>query len=105
MLCIARYHGMTDSATGDQEIADKWEAQLRKGCLELAILAALSDAKLYGLEILERVESDSVESEAGHPRKYHSLTAAGRRRLREMARTWKRFSASMGRLLAPLGKG
>jgi PadR family transcriptional regulator PadR len=122
---------MKDSATGDQEIADKWEAQLRKGCLELAILAALSDAKLYGLEILERVESDSgliisegtiypllsrlkamrlvetewVESEAGHPRKYHSLTAAGQRRLREMARTWKRFSASMGRLLAPLGKG
>ena len=101
---------MKNSDVGDQETADKWEAQLRKGCLELAILAVLLDAKLYGLEILQRVECDSgliisegtiypllsrlkamrlvetewVESEAGHPRKYHSLTAAGQRRLREM---------------------
>lgn len=129
--CIARLRGMTDSRISDQEIADKWEAQLRKGCLELAILAALSGARLYGLEILQRVETESgliisegtiypllsrlkamglvqtewVESEAGHPRKYHSLTLAGQRRLGEMTTTWKRFSASMGRLLAPLGKG
>lgn len=122
---------MKDSDIGGQETADKWEAQLRKGCLELAILAALLNAKLYGLEILQRVECDSgliisegtiypllsrlkalglvktewVESEAGHPRKYHALTPAGERRLREMASTWKRFSASMGRLLSPLGKG
>jgi len=122
---------MTDSIADKQEAADKWEAQLRKGCLELAIMAALADAKLYGLEILQRVESDSgliisegtiypllsrlkalglvetewVESEAGHPRKYHALTPAGRRRLREMTATWERFSASMGRLLSPRRKG
>lgn len=121
---------MKGSSIGDQETADKWEAQLRKGCLELAILATLLDAKLYGLEILQRVECDSgliisegtiypllsrlkamglvktewVESEAGHPRKYHALTPSGERRLREMATTFKRFSASMNRLLAPLGK-
>jgi PadR family transcriptional regulator PadR len=122
---------MKNSDVGDQETADKWEAQLRKGCLELAILAVLLDAKLYGLEILQRVECDSgliisegtiypllsrlkvlglvktewVESESGHPRKYHALTPAGGRRLREMATTWRSFSASMGRLLVPLGKG
>lgn len=129
--CIALYYCMSDSIADKQETADKWEAQLRKGCLELAIMAALADAKLYGLEILQRVESDSgliisegtiypllsrlkalglveaewVESEAGHPRKYHALTPAGRRRLREMAATWERFSASMSRLLAPRRKG
>jgi len=115
----------------DPESVDKWEVQLRKGCLELAILAALWDGKLYGLEILRRLESASdlivsegtvypllsrlkamglvesewVESDAGHPRKYYALTPAGRLRGREMAAMWTRFSASMSRLLAPLGKG
>ena len=113
------------------ESPDKWEVQLRKGCLELAILAALWDGKLYGLEILRRLESESdlivsegtvypllsrlkalelvrsewVESDAGHPRKYYALTAAGKRRANEMAAIWTRFSSSMGKLLAPLGKG
>src|SRR6204780_5173226 len=111
--------------------ADKWEVQLRKGCLELAILAALWEEKLYGLEILRRLESDSdlvvsegtvypllsrlkagglvrsewVESNAGHPRKYYALTSAGKERAREMAEMWSRFSASMVKLLAPLGRG
>jgi PadR family transcriptional regulator PadR len=114
----------------DQDTVDKWEVQLRKGCLELAILAALWDGKLYGLEILRRLESDSdlivsegtvypllsrlkisglvrsewVESDAGHPRKYYALTPAGKQRSREMARMWSRFSSSMSRLLAPLAR-
>jgi PadR family transcriptional regulator PadR len=116
--------------TGDLESADKWEVQLRKGCLELAILAVLWDGKLYGLEILRRLESDSdlivsegtvypllsrlkalglvrsewVESDAGHPRKYYVLTAAGKERAREMASMWARFSSSMSKLLAPLAR-
>ncbi len=114
----------------DQENSDKWEVQLRKGCLELAILAALWDGKLYGLEILRRLESDSdlvisegtvypllsrlkslgflksewVESDAGHPRKYYRLTPAGKQRTQEMAGIWRRFSSSMGRLLSALTK-
>jgi PadR family transcriptional regulator PadR len=122
---------MKRADAGDLESGDKWEVQLRKGCLELAILAALWNDKLYGLEILRRLESDSdlivsegtvypllsrlktlglvrsewVESDAGHPRKYYALTAAGKHRALEMAKTWARFSSSMSRLLAPLGKG
>jgi PadR family transcriptional regulator PadR len=114
-----------------QEINDKWEVQLRKGCLELAILAALWNEKLYGLEILRRLESDCdlvisegtvypllsrlkslgflksewVESDAGHPRKYYGLTSAGKQRAQEMALIFKRFSFSMGRLLGALTKG
>jgi PadR family transcriptional regulator PadR len=114
----------------DPEIADKWEVQLRRGCLELAILAALWDGKLYGLEILRRMESESelivtegtiypllsrlktlglvqsewVESDAGHPRKYYQLTPAGKQRAREMAAIWERFSVSMSKLLRPLGR-
>src|SRR5580658_6196475 len=121
---------MKPRGASDPESPDKWEVQLRKGCLELAILAALWDGKLYGLEILRRLESDSdlivsegtvypllsrlkalglvrsewVESDAGHPRKYYVLTAAGKRRAIEMSKTWTRFSTSMGKLLAPLAK-
>jgi PadR family transcriptional regulator PadR len=114
----------------DLETGDKWEVQLRKGCLELAILAALWDGRRYGLEILRRLESDSdlivsegtvypllsrvkarglvrsewVESDAGHPRKYYALTAAGKRRALEMTGIWAQFSSSMSKLLAPLTK-
>jgi PadR family transcriptional regulator PadR len=112
------------------ESAEKWEVQLRKGSLELAILAALWDGRLYGLEILRHLESNSdlivvegtvypllnrlralglvesewVESEFGHPRKYYRLTVAGRQRALEMTRIWARFSASMSNLLEPLDK-
>ena len=113
------------------DAGEKWEVQLRKGCLELAILASLWEGKLYGLEILRRLESDSdlvvsegtvypllsrlkalglvrsewVESDAGHPRKYYALTAAGKQRVNEMAAIWERFSASIGKLLASFRKG
>jgi PadR family transcriptional regulator PadR len=122
---------MKERDPGGHETADKWEVQLRKGCLELAILAVLWDGRLYGLEILRRLEADSglvvpegtvypllsrlkalglvrsewVESDAGHPRKYYALTAAGKQRAREMAAMWTRFSSSMSRLIAPLAKG
>jgi PadR family transcriptional regulator PadR len=110
---------------------EKWEVQLRKGSLELAILASLWDGRHYGLEILRRLENDSelivvegtvypllsrlkalglldsewVESDSGHPRKYYRLTPAGRRRALEMARIWAQFSSSMSKMVAPLGKG
>jgi PadR family transcriptional regulator PadR len=117
-----------DERASKLEPADKWEVQLRKGSLELAILAALWSGRLYGLEILRHFESSSdlvvvegtvypllsrlrslglvesewVESDSGHPRKYYSLTAAGRERAIEMSRTWTRFAGSLNSLLAPL---
>jgi len=112
----------------DAESSEKWEAQLRKGCLEMAVLASLWDGKLYGLEVLRVLERDSrlvlaegtiypilnrlraegllrsewVEAEAGHPRKYYELTAAGRERAAAMAKMWTEFSAGLGSLVEPL---
>jgi len=60
---------------------------------------------LSRLKTLGLVRSEWVESDAGHPRKYYSLTSAGKRRALEMAEVWVRFSSSMSKLLAPLGKG
>jgi len=110
--------------------SERWEAQLRKGALEMAILAALWKERGYGLEIIRQLESQSqlvlaegtiypilnrlkadgllhsewveVEAEAGHPRKYYSLTAAGRERLRQMTEAWVGFSRGLGRLIAPV---
>lgn len=119
-----------DSRIPPADSTDKWEVQLRKGCLELAILATLWDGKHYGLEILRRLERDSdvtiaegtvypllrrlraegllqsqwVEAEAGHPRKYYQLTPAGYGRVVAMARVWSRFSASLAELLEPISR-
>lgn len=104
---------------------------MRKGCLEMAILAALWDGRLYGLEILralaqrskmevaegtvypilarlkaeELLQSEWVEAEAGHPRKYYWLTAAGRRRLKDQADAWADFSANLSAMLQPVMGG
>lgn len=115
-------------AKQEQFDAERWEAQLRKGALEMAILAALWTRRAYGLEIIRTLESQSklvlaegtiypilsrlkadgllvsewVEAEAGHPRKYYSLTAAGRSRLRAMVQAWIAFSGGLRRLIAPI---
>lgn len=121
---------MSEARQSFPESAEKWEVQLRKGSLELAILASLWEGRLYGLEILRYLENKSelvvvegtaypllnrlralglvasewVESDQGHPRKYYSLTAAGHQRALDMSRIWARFSGSMSNLLAPLKK-
>jgi PadR family transcriptional regulator PadR len=105
-----------------------WEAQLRKGAVEMAALAALWNGRLYGLEIIRFLEQHSqlvlaegtvypilnrlkaeamlvsewVEADAGHPRKYYSLTDAGRQRLRLMAAAWTDFARGVDNLLQPV---
>lgn len=106
----------------------KWEVQLRKGCVELATLASLWSGRLYGLEMLRRLEycsglvisegtiypllgrlerggliqAEWIETGLGHPRKYYTLTAAGTRRTLEMTRLWSRFTQNFEQLLLPL---
>jgi PadR family transcriptional regulator PadR len=107
---------------------DRWEAQLRKGAVEMAALASLWQGRLYGLEIIRYLETHSqmalaegtiypvlnrlkaeglltsewVEAEAGHPRKYYAITDTGRDRLRGMAKAWTSFAKGLSRLLEPV---
>ena len=107
---------------------DNWERQIKKGWLELAILASLRTEELYGLEILRRleeatdlvvaegtvypilsrlkaeglVETKWVEGDAGHPRKYYWLTPPGRSRAAAMARYASGFFGSISQIIAPL---
>ncbi|HEY3950903.1 PadR family transcriptional regulator [Phenylobacterium sp.] len=116
-----------DPPQGPDDLAG-WETQLRKGALSLAVLAILWRGRLYGLEILKRLDADAglsisegaiypllnrmkseglvaaewVEADAGHPRKYYSLTEPGRRRARDMAAGWRAFASGVNRLLTPM---
>jgi PadR family transcriptional regulator, regulatory protein PadR len=123
MTTVSRRH--TDASK--ENPTEKWKVQLRKGCLDLAILAALWNGRLYGLEIIRRLEQGSdltvaegtiypllrrlkaeglVQSEwveaAGHPRKYYQLTSAGRTHVMAMAQVWARLSQTLAELLEPL---
>ena len=72
----------------------------------LQIVSSLAEGTVY--PVLNRLKSEGlldsewVEAEAGHPRKYYSLTEVGRSRLRHMAEAWASFSSGLSRLLEPV---
>jgi len=125
---MARYVARRSPIKSEVRTAESWEAQLRKGFLEMAILASLWTNRLYGLEILRTldgkpglalaegtlylilnrlkhdalVESEWVDAGTGHPRKYYWLTKAGKERLRAMAGFWAEFSGDLDALLGPV---
>jgi PadR family transcriptional regulator, regulatory protein PadR len=102
-----------------------WESQLRKGVVELAVLASIGRGETYGYRIvadlqqldrlqltestvypvLARLARDGMlairtdESPSGPNRRYYRLTPAGRERLRRMAECWRSVSASLRGLL------
>ena len=95
------------------------QVQLKKGVLELCVLALLSRGDAYGYEIasrladgiemgegtvyplMRRMQADSlvdtylVESSAGPPRKYYRLTDAGRASFETQKTEWTAFSAAV----------
>ena len=109
---------------------DDRAVQLRKGVLELAILALLEKQERYGGEIVDElggrpgleasagtvyplltrlrtsglVETSWRESPVGPPRKYYRLSESGRTELAEMTRSWRDLSATLDSLL-PGGTG
>ena len=107
----------------DKEKIDDGFAPLRKGLLEFAVLSTVSRSKVYAADILERLLStpfvtsegtlypllsrlkrdeylayEWAESEAGPPRKYYSLTPAGKARLAELHVYWNDLYKSLEEL-------
>ena len=98
----------------DSDFYANWVTQMRKGLLELSVLAALKGNRLYGYDIVKRlsgvgglvmsegtiypilsrfkkeglVETALVESTEGPARKYYLLTVKGRRMLADMLGAW-----------------
>ena len=92
---------------------DNTQAQMRKGVLEFCILSILSHEEVYPSDIISRLKDAKlivvegtlyplltrlknagllsyrwVESNAGPPRKYYSLTPLGEKFLEELHTTW-----------------
>jgi PadR family transcriptional regulator PadR len=111
------YSSMSYSAamsTSGQAVRS-WAAQMRKGLIELCVMAALKGGEAYGYQILQRLGraealtiSESAvypilarlaaegmvkvrvgPSPSGPPRRYYRLTAQGEARLTEMAEQWR----------------
>lgn len=103
----------------------KWMAQIRRGALEMCILAILSRGKRYGYDIvqaltgaegleikggtiyplLNRLKSEGLIdaewqlSPQGPQRKYYTLTPLGAGRLAAMRAEWQRFAGEVDRLI------
>ena len=104
----------------------RWETQLRKGVVELAVLATIAEqGEAYGYKIVERLQrldgleltestvypvltrlardgSLAVRTEAspsGPPRRYYRLTEGGREHFRRMAGSWRTVVKSLSGLL------
>lgn len=99
------------------------EIQLKKGALELCVLALLHQHDSYAYDIAARladaigmgegtiyplmrrlqgdglVETYLVESPAGPPRKYYKLTEAGKRSFVSQQTAWTSFSGAVDNIL------
>lgn len=99
------------------------EIQLKKGALELCVLALLNRHDSYAYEIasrladaigmgegtiyplMRRLQSDAlvetylVESTSGPPRKYYRLTEAGKRSFASQQAAWTSFSGAVDDIL------
>lgn len=104
---------------------DKWMAQMRRGSLELCVLAILERGRRYGYDIvqalagtdglvikegtiyplLNRLRSEGLvdaewqPSPQGPDRKYYALTTRGRARLDAVRAQWRVFAADITRIL------
>ncbi|GAB2649872.1 PadR family transcriptional regulator [Prescottella soli] len=100
-----------------------------RGVLDICLLALLREQPVYGYELTERlaerdllvaggssypllarlekaglVESESRRSESGPPRKYYSLSDAGRKALAEGTAEWSTVAKSVTALLDPISE-
>jgi PadR family transcriptional regulator, regulatory protein PadR len=107
-----------------QTQVDAWRLQVKKGMLELAVLALLHARPSYGLELLERLNASGldvrdgtiypllsrlrmekkvntkwVDEAAGHAHKYYTLTEKGVQILEGMLAAWREHKSAMERAI------
>lgn len=116
---------MQDKVSENDDAQEKWQVQLRKGALELVILAALQSGPVYGLALLrhlqrfptmaitegtlyplldrlkreELVRADWVQEGASRPRKYYQLSPKGEQKLATLVQAWRQSVADIDALL------
>ena len=128
MYCIVLFYKLylqRDSNTHTMEKADSTIAQMRKGVLEMCVLAAISSREAYASDILDRLKQSHLivvegtlypiltrlknegflsyrweESNSGPPRKYYSITAEGTDFLSELRLGWDELVNAVSALVA-----
>lgn len=97
--------------------------QFKKGVLELIVLFSISKKDMYGYELivevskvvdvndgtiyplLKRLTNEKyfdtylVESNEGPSRKYYKITSLGKKRLKELSKSWTNFSDSVNKFI------
>ncbi|TLZ50658.1 MAG: PadR family transcriptional regulator [Methanobacteriota archaeon] len=109
------------------EVSNEWTAELKKGSVQLCLLALLAGERKYGFQLIKElrelsdgffdvkegtlypalrrleergfVRSEWVEREVGVPRKYYTITERGRSTLQEATRVWGEMATSVDRIL------
>jgi PadR family transcriptional regulator, regulatory protein PadR len=105
-------------------VSESVQVQLRKGVLDMCVLALLARQDGYAYDIasrlaeaigmgegtiyplMRRMQTDGLvktyleESSSGPPRKYYQLTRAGRAALAEQKTEWTDFTASVAKILS-----
>lgn len=121
--------GIVHCMGNGEENIEKWDIQLRKGSLELVVLAALNGRNVYGLELLkylhqfesmkltegtlyplldrlkrdELVVANWVQEGESRPRKYYQLTQAGLEKLSGFTQRWRQSVADIEFILSDPG--
>ena len=104
-------------------MSESLQVQLKKGVLEMCVLALLSNGDNYAYDIagrmadavgmgegtvyplMRRMQNEGlvttylVESASGPPRKYYKLTKSGALALRSQIADWKTFEVSVRKIL------
>ena len=108
---------------------EKTKAQMRKGVLELCILAIMKDEEAYASDIIRQMKEAQLivvegtlyplltrlkneglldyrweESKSGPPRKYYRITSDGRKTLDELRESWEELSKSVLKITKTLNK-
>lgn len=107
------------------EKAESTIAQMRKGVLEMSVMAAINGNEAYASDILERLKQSHLivvegtlypiltrlkndgflsyrweESSSGPPRKYYSMTPSGNDFLKELQSGWNDLVSAVNLLFA-----
>ena len=117
-------HDLLSSLQSFRMNIDNSKAQMKKGVLEMCILALLKEGPAYVSEIIEELKKNQMivvegtlyplmtrlknagllhykweESRSGPPRKYYELSEKGEKVLDELGESWKQLTKAVGQIL------
>ncbi len=110
-----------------KSMREEWIRELKKGSIQLCILAVLSKGKKYGFQLIKELKelssgyydlkegtlypalhrlekrgylkSEWITQKSGMPRKYYTLTTKGTKALKEAKAEWMKMVGSCNKVL------